>query len=750
MISKHPRQRQLRKWLRRLALTLVIAYGGYLLPINLLLNTPLADRLINRQPERVHTQWARAWSWWPGRLTAWAVSMQGATNRRRWQVAAARVQARVLLRPLWQREVRVPELRAEQLTASSERIALAQRGSKSNVLPAAPAPAPAPAFAPAASPGHPAWTLRFERIFSDSFDGARIDDLQLQGRGTLALGLVKRLRGGDFELLPSTLDIDAARLRWKDEELLRDARLHASTKIAAYRTGQVRGIEVLRLADIRLQLSGASAALALRHDDRGRVQVNAVAGHGQADVDLHWARGQLAAGSRAMWQAPLTGSDITGKPLQGALQLALQADQDLHLRLQLPAQPDGTLQADVDLRLRGRELPLADWRALLPRSSGHLAMHWRFDSLGWITRLFPQAGWLSLQGDGLVDADVQLRDGQPAAGSRVRLPEVTAVAQVMGNRIDGRAEADLRLLVDAQGRATPQLSLHMRRFAVAAVDTPQRPFVQGNDLRLQLQSAPLGASVKELRDSTRAQLSFHNAQVPDLRAYNRYLPQRQLRFAGGAGRLSGDFSVESAGSVGRGWLRAEAAGARLRMVDLSLRGDVGIDIRLRRADLHGERFVIDGSSVNLRNVSFSEPGGKASSGWWARVRLQRAQMTWSRPISVDGSAAMETRDVGFLLSLFSRQRDYPKWIYRVVDAGQAQLSGRVHWHDELLVLDRLQARNERFQLAGRLRLRGEHRDGSLYARWGVLDAALQLNGEQRNWHLLHSRQWYDAQPDLLR
>ncbi|WP_368565666.1 hypothetical protein [Pseudoxanthomonas sp. UTMC 1351] len=360
---------------------------------------------------------------------------------------------------------------------------------------------------------------------------------------------------------------------------------------------------------------------------------------------------------------------------------------------------------------------------------------------------FPQAPWLSLDGAGDVDADVQVVNGQLAAGSRIGVPDVDAVADVMGNRIRGRARADIRLEAGPNGELLPRLDAVMERFHIAAVETPEKPYVQGRDLRLRLEA---GAQLDHLRQSLKGQVNFKNASVPDLRVYNRYLPQSQLRFLGGSGRLSGDLVLDAAGNVGYGTLRVVGRQAQMTMAGLQLRGDVDIDLRLRRADLKRRRFVVDGSTVQLRNVGFRDPGGEARSGWWARIVLDRAQLDVDRPLNAGGFANVTMKDVGFLLSLFSRQREYPAWIYRLVDAGSAQMRGRVQWHADTLILDSMEARNRRFDLHARLRLQGTRRNGQLYAKWRALSVGLELKDDRRRFHLIGAKAWYDAQPALLK
>jgi hypothetical protein len=186
------------------------------------------------------------------------------------------------------------------------------------------------------------------------------------------------------------------------------------------------------------------------------------------------------------------------------------------------------------------------------------------------------------------------------------------------------------------------------------------------------------------------------------------------------------------------------------LAGIQLRGDIDLDLRLRRADLKRHAFVADGSTVQLRNISFSEPGGESRSGWWARVRLGRARLDVDKPLSAGGEADVSMKDVGFLLALFSRKKEYPAWVYKLVDAGQAQVNGRVQWQDDVLVLDRMHANNDRFQLEARLRMQGKQRRGDLYASWKALSLGVELDGQQRRFHPVRARHWYDSRPPLIR
>ncbi|WP_342315265.1 hypothetical protein [Lysobacter sp. FW306-1B-D06B] len=732
---------RVRTWVARIALALALLYALYVIAGNVFINTPLGEWVANRKPEKFQIEWGGGYTFWPGRATVHDVKMKGHVARTYWSVNAEKASGRVAIWPLLRKTVRVPEVVAEGVTGGAQ-----MKGERTPP--------------PQARPG--GWVLQFDRIRTDSIRGGYFGDLVLEGQGRAEVGFYKQLRGGALELMPSTAHFDNARLKSGKEELLRDGRIDARFAIARHTRAQAPGIRKLLLTDAALELDGKASAIKVDVDPQGKVTLTNVPGEGKAQVKLGLARGEVMPGSRVRWNVPVSGRDATGAMHRSALDVALDVDRDMRLVAKTPAQHTGRVSLDADLVVRGTKIPLAppheSLRELLPRSSGHVVGRWHFASLRWLGRMFSDAPWLALDGSGLVDADVRVVDGKVAGGSRVTVPEVDAIAHVMGNRISGRASADARLDAGPNDELLPSLDLRMQRFNVAADDAPSQPYIEGNDLQLSLKTLSgvereamrQPGAMRELGNALNAHLTFANAKVPDLRAYNRYLPNEHIRFDGGSGTLSGDLTLDGAGVIGQGTLGVDAKAARMHLAGLALRTDMDTDLRLRRADIKRRNFTIDGSRVSLNNVSFTEPGGESRSGWWTRIDLDRAHMDWDKPISINGRVRVAMKDVGFLLSMFSKQRDYPKWVFKLIGSGQAQVSAKVQWSGDTLTLDNVQADNQRYQVKARLRLHGKSRTGSLYAHWGVLSTAVAVNNGNRDFHVMHAREWYDAQPALLR
>ncbi len=713
-------------WLRRIALALLALYVLYLLAGNLFLNTALGPWSVNRKPDKFAMHWGPALTWWPGEVVLWKVSMRGHVSRTVWSIQAARASGHVSLLNLLHKEVYVPRVRADEVTGRVEHVAQEM---------------PPPPVRPGG------WLLNFPAITSDSIRGGQVGALTVQGQGRAKVGFTKRLRGGPAELLASTAHFEQLRLARDQVALLQDASLKADFGMTPVARSQAKGAQKLRYTRIAVTVEGATPALSARQTDTGRLALTLQPGQGHVQGSLALEQAALASGGVLSWRMPVTLIDLQGKSHRSTLAAQLSVDRDLHLKATLPPQPDGVLDIDADLRADGTQIPLDNFRTLLPRTSGRVTGQWQFSSLKWITALFIDVPWLSLQGAGRVQGDVTLDHGVLAPGSRLEIPHIDARADVLGQRITGTASAKAALTEEADGRKRSRVDVRMTEFSVAALDALSRPYIRGDDLRLRTESDP---DLAKARQSLKARLDFTDARVPDLRAYNRFLPNDHMRFDDGAGTLSGTLALDASGNAASGRVRVAGRHAQVTAAGLALRADVDVDLRLKRADLERQRFEVDGSQVALRNVSFTQRSN-ARAGWWAQVDLPRARLDVDDGrLSVAGQVQTRMKDVGFLLDLFSQDHDYPKWMVKLVDAGTVQAKAKVRWRRDALVLDQIDASNDRFDLVGRFRLRDQRQaEGDLYARWGVLGTAVELRDGQHEFHVLGAKRWYEAQPSYL-
>ncbi|QEO27854.1 hypothetical protein [Xanthomonas translucens] len=711
-----------RRWPRpwRLLLRgLLIAYLLYLLLGNVFLNTPLFDLATNRTPEKFRMHTGPALTVLPGFVTAWDLRMRGHVQRNVWTLRADRASARIALLPLLHREVRLPWMEAVNVIGAIDRVADA---------------IPPP---PQSDQG---WILRFDAIHSGTLRRARFGDLAIEGKGHGTVGFLKQLKGGPAQLFPSQIVFDDASVRDGKRQIADQAHVDARFSFPRHYRAQAPGLRKLGIADLALQLHGRSVAL--RIDTAGaQTRLSTEPGLGHVEANLRLLRGELQPGSKLNWRVPLHAG--VGATDRGVLALLLDVDRDIRLRARLPGQIDPRSMLDADLRIAGRTLPFDAPSALLPRLSGTLLGRWHFESLNWISDLLVRKPWFRLDGGGDVAADLRLAQGALQPGSRIDVPEVQATADVLRVRIHGKAQAAGRI-VGSTAQPRTEVAVRMHSFALAPLAEPKAIFVQGENLRLDLDGA---GTLATMHDSLQARLRFDDARVPDLRAYNRYLPAAQVRVLGGSGSLSGDVHLDAAGQVGEGHVRVRGRQARLQAAGLALAGDLDLDARLRRAELHDKRFDLSGSTLRVQGVRYGD-GGKQRD-WWATLRVPQGRIAAAPATQADAQVQMQLRDAGPVLAVFAQRSDAPAWLLKLVDAGQLDARGQLRWSKDALWLDRLHAENQRVSLRARLRVGDAGTQGDLYARWGVLGVGVALRGEQRQWHLLNAREWYERQPAWL-
>ena len=714
------------RWLRRTLWSLLFAWAAYLVLANLFLNTLLGP-LANRRPDAFQASWGPAYTLFPGHVVARDLQLRGQVRDIAWDVQAASASGRVALLPLLRKEVRIPSVVATGVGGGARHVDRHRE--------------PPP-------PREGGWTLLFERIASDSLRRGYFDELVLEGDGTATFGFSKQLRGGPMQVFESSVRFDGARVLADGTRLLDGASLGGNFSIARHRREQAPGLRKLLLTDGKLDLDAEGASLRGYFDPQGRFRVAVTPGGGRLQARLVMDDGVLQPGGSMVWTAPVHGTGLTGNALDDALRLEVHVGEDIGLRLQVPQREGGALELDADLRLQGRQLPVqGDLSGLLPRASGHVVGQWHFGSLGWVAPMFNAPPWLALEGAGELHADLHFEAGQARPGSSIELPDVAAVATVMGNGISGQGRVRADLGSNAQGALQSRLLVDLEQYSITGATPGAAPYAKGTDLQLRMTIDGLPARGDALAATT-AHLVFTDAVVPDLRVYNRFL-SRQMRIDGGHGTASADLQLDGRGNIGHGVVRIQGDNARMSMAGHRLQGDLELDLRLAGADLQQRRFDLDGSQVRLRDVGFHDAAGQSRDGWWAKIDLPKARIELGEAGSVAGNVKVQARDVGFLLDLFGGERGQPRWMDRLVDAGQANARARVRWQGDSLVLDQMHASNDRYDVQARLRLEGRQPHGQLLARMGRLSAGVELAGGERRMHLLRAPEWFHSHPPLL-
>lgn len=708
---------------RRLLWLLGALYVLYLVAGNVFLNTAALVR-INRNPEAFEARWAWAWTAWPGQLHAHDLVLGGHVHRLLWRAHGTSAGGRIAVWPLFRRELRFVSVRAAEVSIDVQ---------------------PTPVDRQPPPFRSDAWRITARDVRTSSLRRLRWGELEADGDGAGEAGFTHQLRGGATRIFPSRIAMSTARVGYGHRPLLDDARFSLRFAFDAFTHDDPPGWRKAGRAHGRLAIEAATMALALGAESR-EAQTAVPPHPGHLSADLGFDHGSLLPGGRLQWSVPvtITGADGTRQRRHGQLDLDVQPQaMNVHVRVPPPvgagaAKAMNRLQADVRVAGRGL-LPTRAWPEELRRLSGRVEARWHFASLRWLDPLLASKPWLRLDGAGDLDAALKLDAGRVVPGSAIDVPHVALRAEVLGNVFAGDAHAHAEATAAQIGTA-----LDVDRFTVVPAASPARVYLRGRHLKVTTRSA---ADLGRQRETLDARLRFAGAEVPDLRAYNRYLPGRSLAFLGGSGTLDADLHVNGQGDIGNGRLRMRSRDARIALGVSRLRGRIDVSSRLALARRGG------GSTYDLDEFTLGMDGvrveGRSGPPWWGRFTVERGRLDWKRPMRLRGRATMTMKDASLLLSLYADRTAFPKWIAGVIDSGQAAATAQVQVQQGDFVIDHLVAHNRRIDLFAHLRIRDGQPAGDLYARWGILGLGVALADGERHFHLLHAREWYRSQPDLI-
>lgn len=711
-------------FLRRSLWTLGVLYVVYLVAGNLFLNSASAMRLLNRRPEAFQVQWSHAETWWPGYLRVSNLRLRGQAREWLWVAEGENASGRVLLWPLFRHEIRFKSVEATQVDVTVQ-------SAKDDLK-------PLPWNADA-------WWITADRIQTTSLRKLQWNDLLLTGATTAVVGFTHQLRGGITRIFASDIRSRQAVLgygsHWRSQDV--DFNLHFSSD--AFTHDQPPGWRKLELATFRLAFEGTTPALNLGDTPAAPADaLSKVDGHLSADITLD--HGVLAEGGRAHWKGVVAAADASGVARRewGEGHLLVRKEQ-VDWQLAIPAAADALATDHLALDMSfdsQRILPIRSSSETMKLLSGSVAAHWHFASLSWLKPLASKKPWLQWDGAGEVDTALHIEHGHLQPGSRLDIPQLDLVANILGNRFSGVASAKGSVVSTSSG-ASSVMNMSVRKFVLSPVASRGHPYLRGAGMQLNLQSSD---DLSRFRDTALAHLQFSDAEVPDLQAYNHYLPGRSLFFIAGHGSMSADLNIDGEGDVSAGRMQMRTQAAQIALGSSRLTGNLNMDTQLAVAKRTGHAFDLRHFSLSMDGVHMD---GVNDPSWWTTITLERGRLDWDRPMQLDALASMRMKNVSVLLALFAKRSAFPAWIGHIVDDGEAQATSRIQAGRGEFVMDDLQASNKRIQFLARLRIADGKPDGDVYARWGLLSVGVALANDQRQFHWAHAASWYQAQPALL-
>jgi hypothetical protein len=385
--------------------------------------------------------------------------------------------------------------------------------------------------------------------------------------------------------------------------------------------------------------------------------------------------------------------------------------------------------------------------------SGRARLHGAVPSLAFLDPLLAKTGWLSFGArEARVETDVRVERGRFLPGSRLTGTPRSLSVSFLDYTASGAGSAVWQVVSGGTGRGperASRLDLDFSELRLQRRGYP-RPHVRGKGLRVAIDGGEPRLIGRDLFTPERVAIELPWAEVPQLSFYNAYLPARSgLALGNGPGRIRASFRAAAPSWEGSGDLRLLAPGADAVVLGRSLHGDLDVRTRLAKVDFRGRSFDVSGSSVDLTRVSLAGvPGAGPVTGWWARARLGQAVLSPGAPVLLRARAESTLSDSRPLFAFFGRPRKgvMTRWLEHLLDVRGVGAKVDLVVGNGAVRLDHLAIAGGPAKILGRLRFGDRPKRGILYASYGSFDIGVELQGEQRDWKLLHPLRWYESYP----
>ncbi len=424
------------------------------------------------------------------------------------------------------------------------------------------------------------------------------------------------------------------------------------------------------------------------------------------------------------------------------------------------AEVGSELAGGIDLRVARYPFKEKRGRAAFPFVSGQADVRGEVAESALLGLFLHRAPWLSFgETRGALTGQLEVEGGQAQPGTHAEFDHPGFATTAFGLRAEGDARIDFKVRTSDDGSGAPEAALVVKYddFTVHS-GAEERPQFVGSGLTVVATTRELDLGA--IADSTRVRIDLGTARIPDLAAFNAWIPASSgLTLASGDGKLTGNLDADLAANSATGELRAAIESAKVRYRELDLAGSVTLAVHLPSADLEHRTFELTGTRLEL--ADFRSPQAEAAGptaaagapgpakGWWAQLELAEGRLTMPPAPNVQGRFTVHLRDTVPLVGLFETRKNLPRWVERLLTVEDVRARGRFAWSPAETALEEISTHIRKATLQARLRLGKESKRGVLMVEWHRLALGLEIDNAQKNWKFVGVRDWY-AKADLGR
>ncbi|QSQ13378.1 hypothetical protein [Myxococcus landrumensis] len=423
--------------------------------------------------------------------------------------------------------------------------------------------------------------------------------------------------------------------------------------------------------------------------------------------------------------------------------LHVVAGQRLNVDLEALRLGDGLLEMEERRMGRVKELTASVNLDSLQHPHGQEPRHKRFDGtfgvkldvedLGWLGALLSRGKEHAIhlsQGAGHVDAEVHVRDGRFAEGSRVDASGAALELKL------GPARVRAPWSVNGAMKGTQgQLRL---RFAPVQLEGAHGHVLEIPEVQLTLHDTN---SAQSTTPHVAYSLHMAKSHPVDLRMLNAWMG-KTFHVESGHATLEGtDTSAEE--QVSRVRLHAETDLVEGRWSGIRVLGKTRADVDAQRVHLHGKSLALDGTRLDIDHVS-ADTKYQQIRGWSGSFHLTRARLSLE-PVELETDFTATFANSAPFVAMLTTEKKLPRFLSPMLEAKNWRITGHARMGDAGLQLRKLHAKAEGLELEGRMDTARGTTHALLLAKMGGLTGAVEVAPGRSHVQVKGAQRWYEEQ-----
>ena len=355
-------------WLIRLIRALVIAQVAYLILLNLALQVPLTQVLINAiKPEKFHVSWENAWTWYPFRVHAVGVAANGQSRSQQWQFSAPSAAASISILPLVLKRVWISNVVISDIDYK-QRPRLKPDKDYQDLIPFFPSIEGRDVVQADTTPRKKKrpWRMAIDRIRVSGSHSYWIMQFKGKARGDFQADLTFETAGGPFSLSNNQLDLTLDTLYVSgSNEVFKRGVVKGEMGFTPFVPKDNKGINLLKFLTLDADINIDVHSLAFINLFTRNFNQMTIDGSGQLDGHFAMEQGQILGGTDISIDADQLQVNIMGHDIQGRGAVDLDSDAESASGLQLTVQYE-----DLQVIHQGDKSPLLTGENLTLQMSG--------------------------------------------------------------------------------------------------------------------------------------------------------------------------------------------------------------------------------------------------------------------------------------------------------------------------------------------------------------------------------------------